>query len=108
MNADEIRQVITSPLVIEFFREKFCTDTRLMSISELSRRVNCDRAKIRLQMDIWEHTKGAMGLSFIRVSNDGDNSHRFTCIKAWNDYVRREELAAAQRGELGYKAARYR
>ena len=108
MNEELIRQVLTSPSVIEFFREKFCIDTMLISISELSRRVNCDRAKIRLQMDIWENTKGAMGLAFIRVSNDGDNAHRFTCLKAWNDYVRREELAAAQRAEMAYKAARYR
>ena len=108
MNEELIKQVLTRPSAIEFFKRMFCNDVALLSISERADRVGKDRASIRNLMDAWEHSKGAFGLAFIRMSADADNKHRYTCMKAWKDYVRREELAAAQRAEIGYRGARYK
>ena len=108
MSEDDIKQVLTSPSVVSFFRQMFNDKRMLLSISELSGRVGRDRATLRHLMDLWESSKGAFGLAFIRMSSDADNSHRYTCLNAWDDYVRREELASAQRSEVGFRGARYR
>ena len=108
MTEDDIKQVLTSPSVVDFFKKMFNDKRMLLSISELASRVGRDRASIRHSMDLWEHSKGAFGLAFIRMSADADNNHRYTCLNAWDDFVRREELAAAERAELGYRGARYK
>lgn len=108
MSEEDIKQVLTSPSVVSFFRQMFNDKRMLLSISELASRVGRDRATLRHLMDLWEKSKGAFGLAFIRMSSDADSGHRYTCLSEWDDYVRREELASAQRSELGYLAARYR
>lgn len=108
MSEDDIKQVLTSPSVVSFFRQMFSDKRQLLSIRELASRVGRDRATLRQAMNLWEHSKGALGLAFIRLTADADSSHRYTCLSAWDDYVRREELATAQRAELGYRGARYR
>ena len=108
MSEDDIKQVLTSPSVVSFFRQMFNDKRQLLSIRELASRVGRDRATLRQLMDLWEKSKGAFGLAFIRLTSDADSGHRYTCMSAWDDFVRREELASAQRSELGYRAARYR
>lgn len=108
MSEEDIKQVLTSPSVVAFFSKMFNDKRMLLSISELASRVGRDRASIRRLMDAWEHSKGAFGLAFIRMSSDADNNHRYTCLNAWDDFIRREELASAERAEIGFRGARYR
>lgn len=103
---------MTSPAVVEhfakMFEKMFSDDLRLMTISELSRRVGRDRGLLGHAMNLWESSHGAWGLAFVRLSSDIDNNSRYTCMKAWDDFVRRGELDSAKRGVLGYRGARYR
>lgn len=108
MNEEDIKQVLTSPSVVAFFSKMFNDKRQLLSIRELAARVGKDRATLRQLMDLWEESKGAFGLAFIRLTSDAENGHRYTCMSAWDDFVRREELASAQRMEIAYRAARYR
>ena len=106
MTEDDIRQVLTSPAVVEFFTRRLDDRRVLLSISELARRVGADRKSISYAMDDWERSHGAIGLAFIRLGGS-DNGHRHTCMSAYDDWVRRQEQASAGRSEIAYRGSRY-
>lgn len=107
MTEDDIKQLLTSPAVADFFQKRLDDRRLLLSISELSRRVGASRKDISHAMDCWERSHGAFGLAFIRLSNDSDNAHRLTCMGAYDDWIRRKERDSAGRGVFSIREDRY-
>ena len=103
MTEEDIKQVLTSPAVREYFNRILDDKRHLMSVLELSRRVGANRRDLSYAMDLWTSSKGAFGLAFMRLNNDG---RRYTCMSAYDDWVRREQLSSAGRGEIAWRGAR--